>query len=146
MPILAKRFWIFLLLIMFIVFIIIAVVAAPHKNTVTPKVTPTPNPTVPPTPTTVSVTINSQVGMNMILFHDQNTGASMTLTAADMPWTINVKYGETITLKALSISGYVFNTWVFGDKSIASPDTNGYLTLKATESFIAEAHFLMEVP
>lgn len=146
MPVVAKRFWIFIGIILFIVFIVAAVAAAP-KNVALPKTTPTPDPnaTAAPTPppTTLSFTVKAGAGISTVTVTNQNTGAIATLTIADLPATYNFKNGDTLTFKVVPSTGYNFNFWALNDGTFQSQ--NPY-TLKPTDSITLEAHFLMETP
>jgi hypothetical protein len=136
-----------IIVIIFIVAIVGLYVASSATTAKSTKPTPTPIPTIQPTlgpPPTISFTVTSQVGMSNILFRDQSTGSSMTLVTADLPWTFNVKYGDTVQLKAVPVTGYHTNSWVCGDKTVLSPDNSGYLTMKVTYPFSIEARFLMD--
>ena len=146
MPVVAKRFWIFVLAAFVLLILIIGAVSSTGQKPVV-KPTPTPTPSMPtptPQPSSLTFTVNSAVGIESIAYMNQNTGAKMVFIPTELPHTYTVKYGDTLSFKVTSTSGYRFNSWTFGDGSIHSPDVNGYLIIKITSPLIMDAHFLME--
>jgi hypothetical protein len=144
-----KRFFTFVLIILVVSFIIIGVVASSSTPT-KPKPTATPHPSIAPiiTPTpgpppTVSFTVKSAVGVQTVAVTNQNTGSTITLTAADLPITLNCHGGDTLTFRVTAAPGYRFNTWMFGDNQF---DSHNPYSAKATYAFTLEARFLMETP
>jgi hypothetical protein len=144
-----KRFFTFVLIILVVSFIIIGVVASSSTPT-KPKPTATPHPSIAPiiTPTpgpppTVSFTVKSAVGVQTVAVTNQNTGSTITLTAADLPITLNCHGGDTLTFRVTAAPGYRFNTWMFGDNQF---DSHNPYSVKATYAFTLEARFLMETP
>lgn len=140
-----KQFYI----IIGVVFFIALIGGASLLNSAKPvaKPTPTPIPQVTPTPgppPTISFTVKAAIGVHTITITNQNTGSKIVLTAAELPATYNVKYGDTVSFKVTAASGYIFNAWVFGDATFQSQ--NPYTT-KVVYAFIMEARFLMtDVP
>ena len=144
------QFWIIIGVVLLVVLIGGAVLANNGAKKAVPTPTPTPIPTVAaPTPTpqpaTVTFTVNSVIGISSISVINQNTNAHWTLIPAEMPHPYTVNYGDTLTFKVTSIPGYRFNMWEFGDGTVHSPDSNGYLTWKITGSLVMDPHFLMDV-
>jgi hypothetical protein len=144
-----KRFFTFVLIILVVSFIIIGVVASSSTPT-KPKPTATPHPSIAPiiTPTpgpppTVSFTVKSAVGVQTVAVTNQNTGSTITLTAADLPITLNCHGGDTLTFRVSAAAGYRFNTWMFGDNQF---DSHNPYSVKALYAFTLEARFLMETP
>jgi hypothetical protein len=145
MPVLAKRFYLIVAIILLAVLIGSAIAFAPKSAKPKPTVTPTPSPTVQPTlgpPPTLAFTIKSSVGVDSITVTNQNSGATITLKGADLPATFNGKYGDTLTFKVTPATGYRFNAWIFGDQTFQSQ--NPY-SIKLTYAFTMEAKFLMDV-
>ncbi len=145
LPVVAKRFYIFVL-IGFLAIIIIAATVANSAVPSKPKTSPTPHPLVTPQPTlgpppTLSFTVKSAVGVEAITVTNQNTGATIILKGADLPATFNCKTSDTLTFKVTASTGYRFNAWVFGDSTFQSQ--NPY-TLKVTYPLTMEARFLMD--
>jgi hypothetical protein len=147
LPVVAsKRFY---LIVGVIALIVILGVAAAANSAVPKKIKPTPTPTpitiiptaTPGPPATLSFTIKATTGLAKVTVTNQNSGATITLTAADLPATFNCKYGDTLTFHVTPQTGYRFNAWVFGDNTFQSQ--NPYST-KITYSFQMEARFLME--
>ena len=141
MPVLAKRFWIFVLAAFVLLILIIGAVSSTGQK---PVVKPTPTPSMPtptPVPTTLSFTVKAAAGINTVTVTNQNSGATIILTAADLPVTFNFKNGDTLTFKVSANSGYTFNAWVFGDGTFQN--RNPYM-IKPVGSFTMEARFLME--
>jgi hypothetical protein len=144
-----KKTWIILTIGIVFVLIIVGVAAntasnntkpspTPHPTTIIPIVTPTPGP-----PPTVSFTVKSAVGVQTVAVTNQNTGSTITLTAADLPITLNCHGGDTLTFRVSAAAGYRFNTWMFGDNQF---DSHNPYSVKATYAFTLEARFLMETP
>jgi hypothetical protein len=139
-----KRFFIFVGIILFII-LIVAVAATNAAAPKKPILKPTPTPTIAPTlgpPPTVSFTVKAAVGVQTIAVTNQNTGSTMTLVPADLPITLNCKYGDTLTFKVTSAASYRFNTWMFGDSTF---DNHNPLNIKVAYPFMMEARFLTDV-
>lgn len=136
------RFYIIVAAIVLVLIIAGAAAFAP-KQTSKPKTSPTPTITASPIPTVLSFTVKASAGISTVLVTNQNTGAKITLTAADLPATFNFKNGDTLTFRVTAHEGYSFNAWVLGDGTFQSQ--NPY-TIKATVPFVMEAHFLMVNP
>lgn len=149
MPVkLQPQFYIIIGVVVFCLFVGVVVMASNASHKALPKATPTPavaDPTTIPPPATITFTVNSVVGISSIAVVNQNTNAKMILIPSELPHTYTVNYGDTLTFKVTSITGYRFNAWVFGDSSFHSPDSSGYLIWKITYPLIMEPHFLMDV-
>ena len=139
----AKQFWIFALIIFIAIIVVSGLIASSGQKPVV-KPTPTPTPSMPtptPVPTTLSFTVKAAAGINTVTVTNQNSGATIILTAADLPVTFNFKNGDTLTFKVSANEGYTFNAWVFGDGTFQN--RNPYM-IKPVGSFTMEARFLME--
>jgi len=137
----AKPIRLFIIVVAIILFVIIVIAAVSPKTAPTPKPTPTPQVTVIPTPATLSFTLKSGIGIDTVKVTNQKTGATITLTPADLPATFNFTSGDTLAFSVTAQEGYRFNAWVFGDGTFQSQ--NPY-TIKASATFTMEARFLME--
>lgn len=107
--------------------------------------TPTPAPTVaetPGPPPIITYTVNSAIGVQSITVTNQNRGSTLTLTAADLPKSLNCPNGDTLTFKVIPAVGYRFNAWMFGDSQF---DSHNPYTIKAASAFTIEARFLMNL-
>lgn len=137
-----NRFMLIAGIAFFLLIIVIAVAANAASPAATTKPTPTPHidPPPPPPPTTASYTVQAAVGVQAIIISNQNTGSTITLTSVDLPKTVTVKYGDTITFKVTATAGYSFNYWQFGDNSV---DSHNPYTNKLTGALTMEARFLM---
>jgi hypothetical protein len=139
MPKLQNRFFVIVGIIALIILLIAAAAASP-KTVQKPQATPTPDPAVTPAPTTLSFTVKPGIGLNTVTVTNQNTGATIILTAPDLPITFNFQNGDTLTFKITPSEGYKFNAWIMGDGTFQNQ--NPY-TLKATATFTMEPKFIV---
>jgi len=60
-----------------------------------------------------TVTINGEIGVGTVRVTNMNTGASINLTAVDLPFRFNCTKGDTIQAVASTVQDYAFNSWFF---------------------------------
>ena len=89
------------------------------------------------------ITINSEVGLKQIILTVLNSGATITLTQFDLPYSFNGTNGNTIQLAIFATSNYVFNTWGFNDGTFSSGDPYTHiLTIKIEKPITITADLL----
>jgi hypothetical protein len=104
--------------------------------------TPTASPTGSPTVTRQNCTIaTSGVGAATIKVTNMNAGGSITLTPANIPYTVQFTSGDTLKFEVTSLAEYTFNAWTFSDGTF--PQNNPVLTVAAAASFTVTANFLL---
>jgi hypothetical protein len=136
------RFFIIVAVVALIVIIGIAAASNSASNAAKKAATPTPAPIIatPAPPAIVTYTVGAAIGVQSITVTNQNRGSTLTLTAADLPKSLNCPNGDTLTFKVIATSGYRFNAWMFGDQQF---DSHNPYTIKALVPFTIEARFLM---
>ena len=95
---LKQRFWIFVGIIALIVIIVIAASASSGSRRHNPA-------------GLLTCTVQSDIGINQVVITNQNTGKSITKTAADLPYTFNLTEGDTLRFNVTLLEGYKWNAW-----------------------------------
>ncbi len=137
MPTFKPRFYLFAGVILFVI-VIIAALASNASQPTTPKTTPTPtypptNTTPVPQLTTVSITVNSEVGIKQVTITNLDTGTSIIKRNIDLPFTFKATRNDNIRFNVLMEEHYMWNAWVFQNDTF---DNHNPLTLEAKTNLV----------
>jgi hypothetical protein len=125
-----QRFFLFIGGIALLILIITAVASSggsrPHSN---PK-------------GTYTCTVDTNFGLQSVKIINQNTGASITKTTSDLPYSFNFTSGDTLQFNATVLKEYTWNAWVF--TSSGTFDDHNPLTVNPEEDFTLTANCLIK--
>lgn len=103
------RFYLIVLGLFFLVLIALAAASSSPPKKVTPD--PTTTPFVPGT--TITVTIESNVGVKTLYVTNLNTGKTYTASLISLPLTFTCTRGDYLQLRTVVNEGYHWNAWWF---------------------------------
>ena len=97
------RGWIIIIVIALVLIIVVA--AASSSG---PPASKTPK-----TSSTISVTVNSDIGVDRIAITNINTGQTYTATLIDLPFQFNCTRGDYLRVSITTQPGFQWNAWEF---------------------------------
>ena len=93
----------------------------------------------------LTCTVSSNVGLYNVKITNQNTGASITKMAADLPYSFNFTSSDTLMFNATVIDQYQWNAWSFPNAE-RTFDSHNPLTLKSDRNIIIVADCIIKQP
>jgi hypothetical protein len=97
-----------------------------------------PRNTNPPSGKIVTVTINSDVGLQSITVTNQNTASSWLVLLTELPYSFNCTANDMLTFNATAKTGYKFNAWL---PNSGIPYSSNPYALRVAVSFSLVAKF-----
>jgi hypothetical protein len=126
---LKTRFFIIVGAIALLVIIIAAAASSGPRSSVNPK-------------GIYTCTVSTNFGLQSIKIINQNTGASITKTTSDLPYSFNFTSGDTLQFNATVLKEYTWNAWVF--TSSGTFDDHNPLTVNPERDFTLTADCLIK--
>ena len=87
----------------------------------------------------VTCTVNGEVGVAQAKITNMNTGNSITIVGANLPYSFVCSKDDSIRISITTEADYSFNAWIFNTKTF---DSHNPITIKMTADTTVTANLL----